>query len=183
MATILALLLGGCAANVKLPASDKNPPPAEVFANFSDFELKPMDRGSDCVQERGGDIALTLVQAKLRVKIGKLIENWKASPAPNAPQRKLLIEPSCANARYVGKGARFGLGVLAGDSVLVLNLRYVDASTGKVIASPVFYQRANTFGGTYSLGATDRDMLERMASLIAIYTASNYDKAVGGPTG
>jgi hypothetical protein len=182
-AAISISLLTGCASNVKLPSTETNPPPAEVFSNFSDFELKPMTRGAECVQERGGDIALTAIQAKLRVKIGKLIENWKQSPAPNATQRKLIIEPYCASARYVGKGARFGLGVMAGDSAVVLKMQYVDASSGKIIASPVFYQKTNSFSGTFSWGATDTDMLERIASLIAVYTASNYEKAVGGPTG
>jgi hypothetical protein len=180
---LLAVLLGGCATNAKLPSGDRNPPPTESFSNFSDFELKPIDRGPDCVQERGADVAIKLVQVKLQAKIGKLIENWKESPAQNATGRKLIIEPYCENARYVGTGARLGLGFFSGDSVVVLNLRYVDASSGKVIASPMFYQKTNVLSGTYSWGATDRDMLERIASMIAIYTASNYEKAVGGPTG
>jgi len=57
------------------------------------------------------------------------------------------------------------------------------AVSGKVIAEPVFYQRASAMGAAYSFGATDRDMLNRISDLIVSYANRNYPQAVGGPTG
>lgn len=178
----MTVLLAGC-SSVKPPSTSRNPPPSEVFSNFSQFELKRLDRSSSCEKLRGADVALNSVEIKLNVKLNALIKNWEESPTLVQNGRKLIIEPVCANARMVGTGARLGLGLLAGESALVLNVRYIDASTGKAVATPVFYQRTNVFSGTATWGATDINMVDRIASLIATYTATNYDKAVGGPTG
>jgi len=50
--------------------------------------------------------------------------------------------------------------------------------TGQEIANPEFFQRAAAMGGNYSLGATDNDMIARVATR---YLEENYAQAVGGP--
>lgn len=181
------MLSAGCVTRAKLPTSDQNPPPVEAFSNFSDFELKPIDRGPACDKQHGADVALNGVENRMHVKLRQLIANWKAAPnaAVNVSSKKrtLIIEPICSNAKMMGKGSRMSVGLFGGDSVVILNVRYKDAESGKIIADPVFYQRTNVFSGAFSWGATDQDMLERMASMIAIYTSKNYESAVGGPTG
>jgi hypothetical protein len=56
-------------------------------------------------------------------------------------------------------------------------------NSGKVIATPEFFQRTAAFSGGFSMGAMDNVMLTRVASLASGYIVNNYDKAVGGPTG
>jgi len=154
-----------------------------VFSSFSEFELKRLDRTSSCEKLRGADVALNEIETKVNIKLRTLIKNWEESPTSVQSGRKLIIQPVCSGARMVGTAGRLGLGFAGGESAVALNVRYTDAASGKVIASPVFYQRSNGFGGAMSWGATDRNMLDRLASLVAVYTATNYEKAVGGPTG
>lgn len=188
IAMLTCMMLGtGCVTRAKLPTSDKNPPPIEAFSNFSDFELKPIDRGPACDKQHGADVALSGVENRTHVKLRELIANWKAAPNASAnvssKKRVLIIEPICSNAKMMGKGNRLSVGLFGGDSIIILSVRYKDAESGKIIAEPIFYQRTNVFSGVYSWGATDQDMLERMASMITIYTSKNYESAVGGPTG
>lgn len=179
----LTILLAGCTTTVKPPAVSTNPPPTEAFSSFSEFELKQLDRTSSCEKLRGADKALNEVETKVYAKLSTLIKNWQESPTAAQNGRKLIIQPVCSSARMVGTAARLGLGMASGESAVVLNVRYTDAASGKVIASPVFYQRSHAISGAMTWGANDRNMLDRIASLVAVYTANNYDKAVGGPTG
>ena len=55
--------------------------------------------------------------------------------------------------------------------------------SGDTIAYPEFYQRAAAMGGAYTVGVTDNLMLVRIANLLVEYLKSNYETAVGGPTG
>jgi hypothetical protein len=183
MAVAAVLLTAGCATNVNAPEKARNPAPAEAFSHFSKFQMKPIAQGPKCEKQRGADVALAEIQSKLDARLGGLLQGWSAAPASGAASRTLIVEPVCVSAKMVGTTARIFGGGLAGDSGVVLNVRYIDASSGKLIAEPVFYQRASGIGGAYSFGATDRDMLDRITSLIVSYTSSNYDNAVGGPTG
>lgn len=179
------LVATGCASNVKAPEIAQNPAPTEAFSHFSKFELKPIAQGPKCDKRHGADVALSQIQTKLNARLGGLLEGWTAAPvvAASTSARTLIVEPVCVSAKMIGTTARIFGGGFAGDSGVVLNVRYIDASSGKVIAEPVFYQRANAIGSAYSFGATDRDMLDRIASLITSYTSGNYDNAIGGPTG
>lgn len=179
----LILLTAGCATKVKLPETTQNPPPLEAFSNFSQFELKPIDQGPGCDKQRGADVALNAIQEKLNNRLGGLVNGWNATPSAKGSGRKLIIEPVCSNAKMVGTAARIFGGAFMGSSAVVLNVRYIDATSGKKIAEPTFYQRASSMGSAYSFGATDRDMLDRIASIITSYTSGNYENAVGGPTG
>lgn len=145
--------------------------------------MKPIAQGPQCDKQRGADEALSEIQSRLNTRLGGLLQGWTATPAAGATKRTLIVEPVCVSAKIVSTKARIFGGAMVGDSGVVLNVRYVDAASGKLIAEPVFYQRASGIGGAYSFGATDRDMLERITALITRYTSDNYDAAVGGPTG
>lgn len=183
MAVIGMFLFAGCTTNVKKPEAEQNPAPTEAFSRFSAFELKPINTGEGCDKQHGADVALRSIQDRLNARLGSVIAGWNANTGKAAKPRKLVIEPVCSDAKLVGTNARIWGGALAGSSAIVLKVRYVDASTRKVIAEPVFYQRANAMGGAWSFGATDRDMLNRIVDLVTDYTTRNYQTAVGGPTG
>lgn len=182
IAVSLFLLTAGCATKVKTPENTQNPAPTQAFSTFSKFEIKPINQGPGCDKQRGADDALGAIQGKLDTRLGGLLAAWNAASA-KADNRKLLIEPICSNAKLISPAARIFGGVFMGSSAVVLNVRYTDAASGKVIAEPVFYQHANMMGSGYSFGATDRDMLDRIATMITTYTSRNYETAVGGPTG
>jgi hypothetical protein len=176
-------LLAGCATNVKKPVSEHNPPPAEAFSKFGVFELKPINTVEGCDKQHGADVALRSIQDQMKSRLGYTLANWSSANAKTGASRKLIIEPICSDAKLVGTNARIWGGALAGSSAIVLKVRYTDASTQKTIAEPVFYQRANAMGAAWSFGATDRNMLTRIVDLMVDYTTTNYQAAVGGPTG
>jgi hypothetical protein len=182
-ASLAIALIAGCATQVKTPTAADNPPPAEAFSKFSSFELKPINVTESCDKQHGGDVALKSIQEKLDVKLGGMVKSWNAAKKTGAASRKLIIEPVCSDVKLVGTAARIWGGALAGSSAVVMKVRFTDAGSGKQVAEPVFYQRANAMGAAYSFGATDRNMLDRLVDLISSYTVTNYTSATGGPTG
>jgi len=182
IAASCAILLAGCATNVRKPTQMSNPPPDMAFSKFSSFELKPINTAEACDKQQGGEQALNAIQEKLNVKLGGLVSGWNTAGTGHAGH-KLAIEPVCVDAKLVTGAARFWGGALAGSSAVVMRVRYVDLTTGKKVAEPVFYQRASAMGAAWSFGATDRSMPDRMVELITDYTEKNYQVAVGGATG
>jgi hypothetical protein len=74
-------------------------------------------------------------------------------------------------------------GALAGSSAVVMQVRLVDGQSGELVAQPEFFQRAAAMGAAHTFGATDRDMLGRIAVVVRESLARNYLQAVGGSTG
>lgn len=179
---ISTLLIAGCATTVRTPTETVNPPPSAALSTFSSFELKQINVRETCEKQSGGDVALAAIQTRLDTGLGDLVKKWNGQKNTSTP-RKLIIEPICVDIKLIGTAKRIFTGALSGSSAVVMRVRYSDASTGKVIAEPVFYQRASAMGAAYSFGATDRDMLNRISALIVDYTSGNYQQAVGGPTG
>jgi len=175
-------LLAGCATTVRTPTETVNPPPSAALSTFSSFEVKPINTNEICAKQSGGDVALAAIQTRLDTGLGNLVKNWNEKKNAAASQ-KLIIEPICVDIKLIGTAKRIFTGALSGSSAVVMKVRYSDAVSGKVIAEPVFYQRASAMGAAYSFGATDRDMLNRISDLIVSYASSNYPQAVGGPTG
>ncbi len=176
-------LVVGCTTTVKTPTTTINPPPLEAFSKFSRFELKAINTTEKCNKQEGGDQLLVQIQNKLNVRLAGLIENWEDNRNEDIPDRKLVIEPICSDAKLVGTASRVWGGALAGSSAVVMNVRYTEEESGTLIAEPVFYQRAQAIGAAWTFGHTDRDMVDRIVNLIIDYTANNYKNPVGGPTG
>ncbi|MFS2024750.1 hypothetical protein ACL58G_16385 [Massilia sp. GER05] len=168
-------LLQGCATSIKA-SSTANPPPAKPFSAYSRIEVKPV------VFKDGykGDVA----------GLAKIDENFKKDLAPRLAQwnsraadgNTLVVEPVVEEMSFKHGAKRVLLGPLAGSSGVLMRVTFRD-NTGKVIATPEFFQRTAAFSGGYSFGINDNMMLTRVANLASGYIVANFDKAVGGPTG
>jgi hypothetical protein len=177
------MMLAGCATTGPSSIASDNPPPAEAFARFNAFELKPLDTGEGCNKQHGAKVALASVQEQLDQNLGSIIDGWNAAGAKNTSPRKLVIEPMCTDVRLVGIQGRIWGGAFAGDSVIAMKVRYIDAATQRTVAEPSFYQHASAMGAAWSFGASDRSMATRVVDLVADYTRNNYQQVVGGPSG
>ena len=164
-------------------SSISNPAPAEAFSAFDRFELAKATVDAPYAGQPANERALLDLQADIDKRIPSWISEKNARPAKSDPPRVLLIEPRIEKVRFIGTGARLWAGALAGTSRVLLKVRISDKATGALIAEPEFYQHAAGNAGAWSFGATDKAMLERAASLVADYLQTNFDKAVGGPTG
>jgi hypothetical protein len=176
------MVVGGCATDFK-PTAVTNPPPAERFAAFGRFEVKPVQLSPAYATNEVNREATRVIQRQLDSRLNELVALWNEDGKKAANPRTLAIEPRVEHIRFPSAGARFWGGAAVGDSVIILKVRYVDAAAGRLVAEPEFYQHAAALGAAWSFGATDQDMLRRVANLVTDYSARNYPRAVGGPTG
>jgi hypothetical protein len=168
-------LLQGCATNIKA-SSTSNPPPAKAFSAYSRIEVKPVAFKPGYT----GDVAgLAKIDQNLQKDLKPMLEQWNSRAADG---NTLVVEPVVEEMSFKHGAKRVLLGPLAGSSGVLMRVTFRD-NTGKVIATPEFFQRTAAFSGGYSFGVNDNMMLTRVANLASNYIVANYDKPVGGPTG
>jgi hypothetical protein len=166
-----------------LPSVSPNAPPARPFAQFDRIEILPITLAPPFDRNKANHTALERTQAHFNGRVTPLATMMNARPPKSDPATTLVVEPTIVKVKFVGTGARIWAGAMAGSSQVLMKLRITDKATGAVIAEPEFYQRANAWGGAYSAGSTDNDMLGRLTDLVSAYLGANMETAVGGPTG
>lgn len=176
VSTVLTLaLLQGCATKIKA-STTQNPAPAEAFSAYGRIEVKP-------VVFREGYKANTAALAKIEQNFKKdmtpQLEEWNKRAANG---RTLMIEPVVDELSFKHGATRVLLGPFAGSSGVLMRVTFRDGS-GKVVAAPEFFQRAQAMGAGFTWGIHDNLMLTRVANLASGYVITNFDRPVGGPTG
>jgi len=167
-------LMQGCATKIKASTTD-NPPPAQAFSQYGHIEVKHV------VFKEGykGDAAgLAKIDENLQKDLAPHLEKWNQ----RANGKTLVVEPVVEEMSFKHGASRVLLGPLMGSSGVLMRVTFRD-NTGKVIATPEFFQRTAAFSGGFTLGTMDNLMLLRVANLASSYVIKNYDKAVGGPSG
>lgn len=165
------------ACGTKIKASNtQNPPPAEAFSNFGRIELRPVVFKPGATGDHAG---LAKIDANLKKRVEKSLETWNKRPDNG---RSLVIEPVVEEMSFKHGAKRVLLGPLAGSSGVLMRITIRD-NTGKEIASPEFFQRADAWVGGWTLGVHDNLMLTRIGELAGNYLLANYERAQGGPTG
>lgn len=170
-----ALLMTGCATRIKA-SSAQNPPPKEAFSAYGRIEVKPVVFKAGYVGDASG---LAKIDENFRAELAASLAQWNQRPANG---RTLVIEPTVDELSFKHGAKRVLLGPLAGSSGVLMHVSIHDAS-GAVVANPEFFQRAGAMGAGFTFGVHDNMMLTRVGKLAAGYVTSNYDQAVGGPTG
>lgn len=180
---VIALTFAGCATTYVKPTTMMNPPPAEPFSAFQHFEVKKISMGAPYSGQDANEAALKKIQENFDARVNPVVADWNAKTGAATDGRTLLIEPRIQDIKFVNGTARFWGGAMSGSSAVVLKIKFTDKASGKEIADPEFYQRAAAMGGAWTFGATDNNMLVRIAEVASDYIKANYDKAVGGRTG
>lgn len=168
-------LLQGCASTVKTSVL-RNPPPSEAFSAFSRIQLNPV------VAAAGKDInskAMERIQQNLVADMQAQLADWNQRPDNG---RTLVITPIIEQLEFKNGASRVLFGPLAGSSGVLMRLQIRDKD-GKEIANPEFFQKADAWAASFAMGAHDNSMLKRITSLTSSYIKSNFQQAVGGPTG
>jgi hypothetical protein len=159
----------------------KNPAPANKLQGYSGYELKPVTLAPDMAGKKNVDKVVAKVEENIQQSVQPILKEWNASAA--AGKDKLVIEPAIESIHKPSGANRFWAGALAGNSHIVMKVKISEQSSGKVIAEPEFYRRANGMVGAWTFGAHDNAMLQKIAGLLANYLTANYNEAVGGETG
>ncbi|WP_028104974.1 hypothetical protein [Pseudoduganella violaceinigra] len=168
-------LTQGCATRVK-SSNLVNPPPAEAFKNFGRIEVKP---AAFAPGVSGKEKGVERIEANLKKDLAEKLVEWNSGPDNG---RTLVVEPLVEQLELTSGASRVMFGPMAGSSGVLLRLNIRD-NTGKVIATPEFFQRAGAFSAGLAVGVADGMMLTRVANLASGYLTSNYAVAHGGPTG
>lgn len=176
------LAFAGCATHIRSDVVT-NPPPAEPFANFTRIQVGAVRLAREYAGKGSNDRALAKIQENLTARTAPLLARWNGDADTKAPKRTLLVDPVVTELKFIDGNARFWAGPMAGSSAVILRVRITEYETGRLIATPEFYARADSMGGTWTIGATDNVMLVRIAGRLAEYLEANYDRAVGGPSG
>ncbi|MDQ8186355.1 hypothetical protein [Pelagicoccus sp. SDUM812002] len=184
LVSCFAVLFSGCETSSVGLSEYENEPPSKAFSSFENFELAQVTLAKPFDEKEVNKRALEKLQAELDVKLAPLVSEWNAS-ADERPDAggTLLVEPVVREIKFVSGSTRFWGGAMAGDSAIVVEVKYLDKATGELISKARFYQHANAMGGGWSVGGTDKAMLARVGTLVMEFTERNFEQAVGGPTG
>jgi len=178
-----ALFIAGCATTYIKPSTVQNPAPVEKFSAFGRFEIQRITLSSTYSGQDANERASARIQEHFNDRVSPIIDGWNRA-APQAHQARIMvIEPRIEHIKFIGGGARFWVGPLAGSSAVIMKVKYIDKASGKLIAEPEFFQRAAAWSGAFTVGGQDNAMLARIVTLVADYTSRNYQEAVGGPSG
>lgn len=180
----MMLLLMGCATTDINPRTTHNPPPEVKFSEFSAFELKPVILAAEYQGRGANDQAAQKIDREIRMRLVSVLQEWSNdSDSRSTTRDTLIIQPRITDLKFISGGARFWAGAMAGSSAVIMEVDYIDARSGDIVAQPEFYQHASAQAGSWSIGAADNAMLDRVAELVANYTRDNFSEAVGGRSG
>jgi hypothetical protein len=179
-----AMLLSSVATSAETieASSSTNPPPSVALGTFDRIEVAPIAMPENYARQKANKKALTSLQKNLDERLARVLPEWNGRDPKNDPPRVLRVEPRVEKIKFIGGGARFFAGALAGKSAVLMRVRMTDAATGEEIADPEFYQHASAMSGAWSVGGADNAMLARETTLIVDYLTANQINAVGGQT-
>lgn len=178
IAFVFCIILSGCAASpqalesVGKAESARMAPPAKRFSSYADYVIRPMVLSPAVQKEPGKVKAAGELENTLRAKLQPLLDQWKAA-ASSGQSGKLVIEPNLAALKIVSGGARFWIGPMAGDSSIDLDLVITDQTTGQQVAKPRIMRNADAMTGAWSIGKSDQNLFDYIASIAYQYMKDN----------
>ena len=87
------------------------------------------------------------------------------------------IQPQVVSLRVISGTTRFFAGAFAGQSDISMDLVLVDKDTGVEIGRARVQRAAGAFAGAWSIGMTDRNLLDYIVDIAYQYLVDNYKEA------
>jgi len=147
-------------------------PPSEPLSGFQHFELWELALAEEVQSDEKKVRQADALQQKLSARVQPLLNSWEASDSAEA--RTLLIQPRVQQLRVVSGGARFWVGAMAGESIVDLDLRLVEKASGKEIGRTRIMRGSGAMAGGWSVGATDRNLLDYIVDITHEYLSQSY---------
>jgi len=178
---VLAAVIGftfttGCATTLRKPESAPQPPTVK-FSHFKAVQLKEVTISPAFASSGANQKAARKINQLLVSNMRPIFANVQVVPAGTVPEkaaaRTLLITPIIEEIKFIGGGARFMVGAMAGSSAVLMKVSYTDAATGDIVATPEFYRAASAWQGGQSMGSTDNEMLKLIVQDICDYSRVN----------
>ena len=173
--------LAGCAtdpgrrAKVAQEESVRLAAPTTPLSSYGTLELKPMEMAPEVANDSAKAAVAKDLDARMQARMQPVLAQWTAQGSSSAAAgRTLIVQPRVMKIRVIGGATRFFAGALAGDSSIDMDLELKEAATGTVIAKPRIVRNANAMAGTWSVGATDRNLLTYIADIATQYLHDNH---------
>jgi hypothetical protein len=179
IALVCGILVAGCAAtpekleSVGKAESARMAPPVKRLSSFANYELKPMVLSAAVQSDSAKVQAAGRLESALKAKLQPLLDQWKTQ-ASGDRSGTLVVQPRLESLRVVSGGARFFAGALAGDSSIDMDLAMTDNATGQQVATPRITLKADAMTGGWSIGKSDANLLDYIASIAYEYMTANY---------
>jgi len=177
---VFLVLLTGCAASpeklstVAVEESVRLGKPSKPFSTFSNVELKPFTLSAGVLADAGKVHYAAVLEKKIKEKLMPLFAKWSSSTGATNRAGTLIVQPELVYLRIVGVGNRFLFGGMSGSSFIEIDLKVIDSQTNEVIAKPRVTKNANGIAGAWSIGKSDRNLLDYIAHIVHEYFSTNY---------
>lgn len=167
-----AFALVGCANDIQ-PQAHTIQPSKVRLGSFESYILRPLT-----VQKMEGDsgdqAAVARIDTEIQACLRTALQGIKEAPVSDTQNGKaLLVEPIIVDLKKVNVSERFWIGPVAGSSAVLLKLKLSDVGAKQTVAEPVFYAKANAWGGAFTFAATDNVMLTRVVNDACSYARQN----------
>jgi len=189
-ATTAAVAAPAAAASASAPSTTaasmtvpKNPPPANKLQGYAGYELKAVTLSDEAAGKKNVDKVVARIDEGLKQTVNPILTEWNAAAGSAASKQKVVIEPHVVGVHKPSGANRFWAGAFAGNGYVIMKVKISEQPSGRIIAEPEFYRRANAMAGAWTFGAHDNAMLQKIGGLLANYLTENYTEAVGGITG
>lgn len=186
-AAFLVLTLVGCASDPARRAAvaevevARLAPPLKQLSEFRDYEIRPIAMSTGVMADEDKVQVSKELGDKITARITPLLDSWRAKKGESGSGSVLIIAPKVQELRVISPTARFFLGIMMGESFVDIDVKLTDSATGQVIATPRIRRSADAWGGAWSVGATDRNLLDYITDIVHRYLEVNYKFA--GATG
>jgi len=87
------------------------------------------------------------------------------------------IQPRVVSLRVISGTTRFFAGAFAGQSEISMDLILLDKETGEEIGRTRVQRAAGAFAGAWSIGMTDKSLLDYIVDIAYQYLVDNYKEA------
>ncbi|MDH5669064.1 MAG: hypothetical protein OEY86_13735 [Nitrospira sp.] len=177
---MFALMVVGCASDPARRAAvaeeevGRLAPPTRALSEFRDYELKPIAMSSGVMADEAKVDVSKDLGSRITTRVTPLLDRWRAKKSEGAEAGVLIIEPKVQELRVISAAARFFLGYMMGDSFVDIDVRLTDSATGQVIAIPRIRRSASAWGGTWSIGMTDQNLLDYITDIVHRYLEVHY---------
>jgi len=173
---IAVAVFAGCASDparrtkVATEESARLTAPTTPLSSYGTFELKPMEMAPEVANDAAKAAVAKDLEARVQARVRPVLAQWNAQGASSpASGKALIVQPRAIKIRMIGGATRFFAGAWAGESSIEMDLELSDAATGAVIARPRISRNAGAMAGAWSVGATDRNLMDYIADIAGQY--------------
>ncbi len=139
--------------------------PSKPLLEYSKVELLPTTMEEEVAAEEAKAKVANQLDERIQNRVAPLLQQW-----PTTGQAGTLeVRPHVMSLRIVSGGSRFWLGAMAGSSHMDVDLILIDKASGQQIGRALIRQSADAMAGGWSMGSTDRNLLNYVADISYAY--------------